>query len=219
MPEILRKVCGLTRPEDVALCQELKADFIGFIFAAKSPRRIAPEVVTAMPRGTALRVGVFSGADLDTVRNTARQARLDLIQLHGGENLEFCRAVGAERVIKTLWPERLSLENLALELERFEPACAYFLLDAGTSGGGSGRNLTWSGLRRLVFPRPWLLAGGLGPDTLISALSACSPDGVDMNSALESAHGIKDHALLRKAFALVTVRSGSTTGHAQEESV
>ncbi len=216
MPEMLRKVCGLTRPEDVALCHELGADFIGCIFADKSPRRLSPQEAAALPDGPARRVGVFAGADPATVRQTARQARLDLIQLHGGEDPDFCRAVGPERIIKTLWPERLSQENLARELERFAPVCAFFLLDAGLGGGGNGRSLTWDRLRHILFPKPWFLAGGLGPKTLLPALAACSPDGVDCNSALESTPGVKDHALLRKAFDIITDHSGFAAGHIPE---
>lgn len=206
MPELLCKVCGLTRSEDVALCHSLGAAFTGFIFVPSSPRFVLPRVVAALPGGPALRVGVFAGMDRDAVRRTARSARLDMIQLHGGENVDFCRAMGPERVIKVLWPEALSPEALALELERFAPVCAYFLLDAGTSGGGSGGSLSLAGLCRTAFPRPWLLAGGLGPATLVPALDAFAPgfgpDGADMNSALESAPGVKNPELLRAALAL-----------------
>ncbi|MDR3073607.1 MAG: phosphoribosylanthranilate isomerase, partial [Deltaproteobacteria bacterium] len=102
MPELLRKVCGLTRPEDVALCHALGADFTGFIFAEKSPRRLSPEAVAALPKGPARRVGVFARTDIAALRESARRAGLDLVQLHGGEEPDFCRAVGPERVIKTL---------------------------------------------------------------------------------------------------------------------
>jgi phosphoribosylanthranilate isomerase len=219
VPELLRKVCGLTRPEDVALCHELGAEFTGFIFAEKSFRCISPEAAAALPKGPSLRVGVFAGAASATGRDTARTAGLDLVQLHGGEDPAFCRSLGPERVIKTLWPERLSPQTLTLEIERFAPVCAYYLLDAGSSGGGSGKRLAWCTLARIAFPRPWLLAGGLGPKTLLPALAACTPGGVDMNSALESVPGVKDHALLRKAFDLLTGRPVPTAGHTSETRV
>ncbi len=172
MPEFLRKVCGLTRPEDVALCHALGAECTGFIFVETSPRRITPEAVAAMPKGRSMRVGVFAEADRIAVRDAARTAGLDLLQLHGGEDPAFCRSLGPERIIKTLRPESLSLEDLERELERFAPVCAYFLLDAGTHGGGSGRSLDLQALARVHFPRPWLPAGGLGPKTLLPALAA-----------------------------------------------
>ena len=207
MPDVLCKICGLTRPEDVALCHALGADFIGFIFVPDSPRFVAPRRAAGFPDGPALKTGVFSGTELADVRDIARQARLDFIQLHGGEDPSFCRALGPERVIKTLWPERLAPEELNHALERFAPACAYFLLDAGQRGGGSGKLLNTDLLRRIHPPKPWLLAGGIGTENLLSALNAFEtgsrPRGVDMNSALESAPGVKDHELVRKALALV----------------
>ena len=210
MPDLLCKICGLTRAEDAALCHSLGADFIGFIFVPASPRFVTPEHAAALPDGPALRTGVFAGTELAGVRAIARRARLDFIQLHGGEDPAFCRALGPERIIKTLWPEGHTPEEIEREMERFAPVCAYFLLDAGRSGGGSGTRLDTDALRRIRPPRPWLLAGGLGTANLLASLAAFGPEpgpwGVDMNSALENAPGIKDHALVRKAIALVKNR-------------
>ena len=210
MPDLLCKICGLTRAEDTALCHSLGTDLIGFIFVPDSPRFVAPERAAALPDGPALRTGVFAGTCLAEVREIARRARLDYIQLHGGEDPSFCRALGPERVIKVLWPEGLTPEELKREMECFAPVCAYFLLDAGQSGGGSGKSLNVDVLRRTHPPKPWLLAGGLGTDNLLAALAAFEsgggPHGVDMNSALESAPGIKDHARVRRALALIKGR-------------
>ncbi len=219
MPETLCKICGLRREEDLRLCHELGVGFTGFIFVRQSPRFVEPEAVAALPvhypaspAGRPLRVGVFADQPLDEIRRVASMARLDLLQLHGGEDEDFCRALRPERVIKTLWPQRLSRHGLENEMRRFAPVCAWFLLDAGQSGGGSGNNLDWRDLASLRPPRPWLLAGGIGPDTLPAALAACSPDGVDLNSALESAPGEKDHARMRAAAAIVKSASGGLRG-------
>jgi len=200
------KICGLTRPQDVDLCHALGVDITGFIFARSSRRAVSVEAAAAMPRGQALRAGVFAGSDARTVLNTAQQARLDLIQLHGGEDEVFCRAVGSERVIKVLWPERLGPGELERELQHFAPVVAYFLLDAGISGGGSGKTLSLENLSHITPPRPWFLSGGLGPGNLGRTLAsfaafARAPVGVDLNSALENAPGIKNHALIREALA------------------
>lgn len=200
------KVCGLTRPQDVALCHALGVDYTGFIFAENSPRRVSPQAAAALPRGISRRVGVFAGASVSTVLAIAREAGLDYLQLHGGEDEAFCRAVGPERVIKVLWPERHTPASLMEALERFAPVCACFLLDAGAGGGGNGTPLDWAALRSCNPPRPWFLAGAMGPRTLPQALGACSPDGVDMNSALESAPGVKDAALLHAAMAMLCAR-------------
>lgn len=213
MADFACKICGLTRPEDVDLCHDLKVDITGFIFVTGSPRAVSPPVAAAMPRGVALRAGVFAGMDVSGIKAVARQAKLDLIQLHGGEDEAFCRSLGPERIIKVLWPERLNPGELHRELERFAPVCACFLLDAGTSGGGSGKRLALSGLAGIVPPRPWFLAGGLGPVNLEPSLAAladfiCAPIGLDLNSGLESSPGVKNHDLVREALFILSTCCG-----------
>lgn len=209
----LLKVCGLTKAEDVALCHNLGVDFTGFIFVPGSPRAASAAQVAALPVGASKKVGVFAGAGLDSISETARGARLEYIQLHGGEDVELCAAVGPERVIKVLWPEAHAgnVAGLQEELDRFAPVCSWFLFDAGTSGGGSGKALDLPLFSQLRIPRPWLLAGGIGPRNLAGALNQCSPDGLDMNSALESAPGVKDHEKL--AAAVKAARAHSPCGY------
>nr|MDE7240631.1 phosphoribosylanthranilate isomerase [Desulfovibrio sp.] len=80
-------------------------------------------------------------------------------------------------------------------------ACAWFLLEAGKMGGGSGRPQDWTRLAGLSSPRPWLLAGGLTPLNAASAVAACAPDGLDFNSGVEEAPGKKSPDLLAAAVA------------------
>jgi phosphoribosylanthranilate isomerase len=201
--KLLCKICGLTRPEDVLVCHSLGADVTGFIFAPGSPRFINPEAARALPSGSGMRAGVFVNAEAAYVLDCAQTARLDYIQLHGGESPDFCRKMGPERIIKTLWPQSLSSAALQKEMERYAPVCAWFLFDAGQSWGGSGKNLNFQMLSEIRPPRPWFLSGGIGPHNLADALLSCSPDGVDCNSALENAPGVKDHERLRATLSLV----------------
>ena len=205
MHTIKVKVCGLTRPEDALFCQECGVDFIGFVMAGESPRHISPEAVAAMPTispippipvSAAKRVGVFTSDDIAELEETAQVASLDYLQLHGGQSVETCRALGPERVIKVLWPERLGIADLQMELDRYASACAYFLFDAGKSGGGMGRPFAWEMLRRLDVPRPWFLAGGIEPGSAKDA-AAYSPFALDVNSGVEISPGVKDVAKIR----------------------
>lgn len=220
MHKPLCKICGLRREEDVLLCHEMGVDFTGFIFVRASPRFVEPERAAALPGGPSAplppgrprRVGVFAGSSPEEVLGIAAAAGLDLLQLHGGEDEDVCRALGPERVIKVLWPQRLTRRELEEEMRRFAPVCAWFLLDAGHSGGGSGNALDWRSMAGLESPRPWLLAGGLGPAVIDAALDACSPHGLDLNSALESAPGVKDHPCVREAVSMIKRRRGTASG-------
>jgi len=190
---MLIKFCGLTRQEDVDQAARLGAGMCGFIFHARSPRGITPAQAAALESGSMLRVGVFVEQNAEEIRRIMDEARLDLAQLHGRQSLECARAVGAERVMRVLWPDRYTHRALLYnELQRNADACAYYLLDAGLLGGGSGRRLEWSDLNSLRPAHPWLLAGGLNADNVGKAVDMCGPGGVDFNSGVEDAPGKKN---------------------------
>jgi len=203
-PATLIKVCGLTRQEDANACIKLGVDLTGFIFHLPSPRNVSPEHAAGIETGRAVRVGVFVRQDLKETASIMQKAGLGLAQLTGDQDPEFCKIIGPERVMRVFWPERypdrLSLEK---DLARFTGVSRYVLLDAGTSGGGHGRSLDFSGLKGLRCPAPWFLAGGLGPHNLAKAVAGCNPNGVDINSGVESAPGIKDAKKLAKALEII----------------
>jgi phosphoribosylanthranilate isomerase len=198
----LLKICGLTRAEDAGICADLGVDWLGFIFHPASPRKVEPGQAAGFETGAARRVGVFVDQAPAEVRRIMAEARLDLAQLHGNQNREFCQVVGPERVIKVFWPERFTgPEDLGRVMAGFAQAAAFFLLDAGTAGGGHGRPLDSGWLAGLAPPRPWLMAGGLSAAS-IRGFAACPPAGLigfDLNSRVENAPGLKDRRLVAAA--------------------
>jgi len=197
---VLVKVCGLTLPEQVEEIDAMGVDFVGFVFAAESPRRVTAARVASIAGGNARRVGVFTGQDAKEVKRIMDEAGLDMAQLHGGQDAEFCRAVGPERVIKVFWPERYaSPEEFLRDMDRFGDLCGLMLLDAGASGGGSGKSLDFAALAGIHAQRPWLLAGGLNAENVVSAFAQARPAGVDLNSGVETSKGVKDIAKVKQA--------------------
>ena len=141
---MLIKFCGLTRQEDVDHAASLGAAMCGFIFHPRSPRGVTVAQAAALDSGAMLRVGVFVNQGADEIRRIMDEARLDYAQLHGHQSVECARAIGAERVIRVLWPDRYTHRALLYnDLQRNAEACAYYLLDAGLKGGGSGHKLDW----------------------------------------------------------------------------
>lgn len=198
---MLIKFCGLTRQEDVDQAARLGAAMCGFIFHPRSPRGIKVEQAAALDSGKLLRVGVFVNQGSDEIRRIMDEARLDFAQLHSHQSVECAKAIGAERVIRVLWPDRYTHRALLYnDLQRHAEACAYYLLDAGLKGGGSGYKLDWSDLGSLRPPQPWLLAGGLSAANVARALGMCSPAGVDFNSGVEDAPGRKNREKMAAAF-------------------
>jgi phosphoribosylanthranilate isomerase len=94
------------------------------------------------------------------------------------------------------------MDDLRRDMDRFALVCAAFLLDAGMKSGGHGTSLDFTNLIGLNPPRPWLLAGGLGPANIAQA-RGCNPDGFDLNSGVESDPGIKDPEKIKQAMHLI----------------
>ena len=198
---MLIKFCGLTRQEDVDHAASLGAAMCGFIFHPRSPRGVTVAQAAALDSGSMLRVGVFVNQGSDEIRRIMDEARLDYAQLHGHQSVECACAIGAERVIRVLWPDRYTHRALLYnDLQRNAEACAYYLLDAGLKGGGSGHKLDWSDLASLRPAHPWLLAGGLSAANVAMAVGMCAPAGVDFNSGVEDAPGYKNREKMAAAF-------------------
>lgn len=196
------KICGLTRQEDVDAAARLGAAFCGFVFHPASPRFLTPEAAAALDSGPMARVGVFVEQGAEEILAVMAVARLDYAQLHGDQGRACAERVGAGRVIRVVWPERCSGRGeLETVLAAHAGSCAWFLLEAGRAGGGGGRPQDWGRLAALRPPRPWLLAGGLGPENAAAAAAVCHPDGLDFNSGVEDAPGKKNPEALAAAVA------------------
>jgi len=197
---MLIKICGLTRQEDMDAASELGADLCGFIFHPKSPRHVMPKRAARLRSGKMRRVGIFVEQRSEGILRVMDVARLDFAQLHGKQSVECALEIGPSRVIRVIWPDlyyhRALLHN---ELQKFSASCAMYLLDAGFLGGGSSNCLEWQDLAGLSAPHPWILAGGLNACNIGKALSQCTPSGVDFNSGIEEAPGIKNSDEMREA--------------------
>jgi len=195
---MLIKICGMCEQNVIERAAALGTDMCGFIFHTKSPRTVTAEQAAALDTHGMKRVGVFVGQSVEEVAAIVEEARLDMIQLHGGQSVSFAASFPAEKVIRVLWPNRYpSSEELQADIEAFASTCGMYLLDAGM---GDGVPLEWASLGKLCFPHPWMLAGGLGPENVKDALSSCHPDGIDLNSKLESSPGRKSPELLETFF-------------------
>ncbi len=187
------KICGITRLEDAMAAYRFGADAIGFIFA-DSHRRVTPEhareISHCMPHRIS-RVGVFVDSTPEEVRETVEYCDLDLVQLHGHEDEEYCASLG-EHVIKAI-----RLNGNADLLQAGVYSGRTLLLDGYSSGGNGHEGEPYERLVRLLAPgRKLIIAGGLDPGNVAEAVSTLRPWGVDAASGVESSPGIKDHALM-----------------------
>ena len=198
MQQVKLKICGITSLEDARAAIECGADYLGFNFYRPSPRYITPAAgreIIAQLSGEVTTVGVFvNEARPEDVIEIMNVSSVQIAQLHGDEDADYCRRVGAERVIKVLRVGDGFEPRTALEF----PAQA-ILLDAYDVKlyGGTGKTANWAAAREVARLTKVFLAGGLSPDNIVEAIRAVEPFAVDVNSGVESAPGIKDQAKLQ----------------------
>lgn len=190
------KVCGITNTEDAVAAVAAGAGALGFNFYPGSPRYVtaaqAAAIVAAVP-AEVLKVGVFVNEPAERVAEIAREAGMDVAQLHGDET--------SEEVPEGVRVWKAFRVNADFDVERLAafPAEA-FLLDTPTAMyGGSGHTFDWS--RARGAPGRILLAGGLDESNVRQAIEAVHPWGVDACSRLESAPGKKDHGRMARFIA------------------
>jgi phosphoribosylanthranilate isomerase len=196
-PRIKVKICGTTSLKDAFLAVESGADAIGFIFYKVSPRSIsqkeAREIILQLPPFIET-VGVFVNETSDKINRIAEQCKLNSIQLHGEESPALCRRV-KRKVIKAFRVKNAdSLKSIA------SYDVSGFLLDSYNDGskGGTGQVFDWNLALRVKKQGPVILAGGLNPYNVFTAIHRVKPYGVDVCSGVEKSPGIKDHEKIRE---------------------
>lgn len=191
------KVCGMREPDNIRAVEQAGADWMGFIFFPRSPRYV--DAVPAYLPVRCKRVGVFVGAETEHILHTASLFGLHAVQLHGHETPEQCARLSAEglEVIKVFSvDEAQGLPSYAA----YEGVCRYFLFDTACVGyGGSGKVFRWDLLAGYRGRTPFLLSGGLSPDSLKDLLGFAHDQwaGIDLNSGFETEPARKDAAALQ----------------------
>ncbi len=185
------KICGLTNLKDAVAALEYGANYLGFVFYAKSPRYVAPakviKILGKLNSGVKA-IGVFVNMPRADVEAVASDCGLYTIQLHGDESaddfsdmpLPVWRAIKIERKLVKPSPGKWT--------------AARYLVDAAVPGqyGGTGAVADWQVARKLAIKHPIMLAGGLTPENVAAAIAAVHPLGVDVVSGVEAEPGKKD---------------------------
>jgi phosphoribosylanthranilate isomerase len=185
------KICGITRAQDAAAVVQSGADALGLVFYPKSPRYVTADQARQIATGVAPFVtvtGLFVNAPADSVREVLARVPLGLLQFHGEESNDQCNCFGLP-FIKSI-PMRHGTDLLSL-MSAY-PDAAGFLLDAwqpGTHGGG-GIAFDWQQIPEGINT-PLVLAGGLTPGNVATAIRTVKPYAVDVSTGVERDKGIK----------------------------
>lgn len=196
------KLCGITRLCDIEAVNELKPEYIGFVFAKKSKRYVAPEVAERLRRKLSHEiqaVGVFVDESVQQVAKLLREHVIDIAQLHGSEDDDYIRTLReltSQPIIKAF---RIKEES---DLDEIEACSAdYVLLD---SGAGCGETFEWRLIKNIK--RPFFLAGGLDASNANRAVQEIHPYAVDVSSGIET-NGFKDKEKMRNFVTVVRKKS------------
>lgn len=178
------KICGLSTQAAVERAVESGSTHLGFILS-KSRRQVSPEKIAQITQNTpqhVQKVGVFVNEPIEFVEKAVEIAGLDIIQLHGQEDMNYINQLSK--------PVFKAISDFA-KAEEYSDAT--LLLDA--AGGGTGTQFDWQSKSIENIKLPFLVAGGLDPENIQSAVAHFKAHpkfiGVDVSSGVET-DGVKD---------------------------
>ena len=199
------KLCGMFRDEDVQAVAEARPDLCGFIVDfPKSHRSVTPAQLAGLcdrllecePAGAPVwRVGVFVDEPMEQLVRIVDAGCIDLVQLHGNEDAAYIDELRDRTGVGIIQAFRIRSAADAAAAEA--SAADLVLLD---NGQGTGEGFDWSLVASVG--RPFMLAGGLGPENVAQAIEEVRPWGVDMSSGIET-EKLKDPAKMAAAVAAV----------------
>jgi len=184
------KICGITRVADGMAASDAGADAIGLVFWSGTPRVVdvgrARQIADALPPFVT-KVALFVDPTPSDVRAVMDAVPLDILQFHGGEPPDLCRAFGRPYLKAVHMKDGVDL----LEYAALYEDAAGLIFDSYAPGdlpGGTGRAFDWSRLSRAVqakLPAPVILSGGLDPGNVAAAIREVGPWAVDVSSGVE----------------------------------
>ncbi|HEY4343539.1 MAG TPA: phosphoribosylanthranilate isomerase [Parvibaculum sp.] len=201
------KICGLSTPETVTAAVNAGADYLGFVFFAKSPRNVAPERATTLAKlapASVLKVALTVDADNAALDKIMATLNPDILQLHGCETperlIELKRRYGITlmKAIAVAGPEdpiKSTIYRDSADLLLFDAKPPKSMENA--LPGGNGLVFDWALLAGQKPETPWMLSGGLTAETVREAIRITGAEAVDVSSGVEDAPGLKNPELIR----------------------
>ena len=192
------KMCGLTRECDIQAVNEIKPEYIGFVFWAKSKRYLSPEKALELKKQldeNIKAVGVFVDESVEKVAELLENDIIDIAQLHGHENEDYIKNLREMTDKPMIQAFRI---RSAGDIEKAVRSTAdMILLDAGM---GNGNVFDWSLIKNIQ--RPYFLAGGLNGENVAEAVKILKPYAVDVSSGIET-DGLKKKKKMAEFSAIV----------------
>ncbi|MBU3070324.1 phosphoribosylanthranilate isomerase [Aestuariicella sp. G3-2] len=192
LSQVRVKICGITSTADAEAAVAAGADAIGLVFFAKSPRAVTVEQAAAIARKVGpfvTVVGLFVDADSEFVTNVLNHVPLHVLQFHGDESESYCQQFQRPYLKALRMKDDL---DVSTAMAKFSSAVG-ILLDAYRPGvpGGTGETFDWQRVPAQSSV-PVVLAGGLNPENVATAVESTQVYGVDVSGGVEASPGKKD---------------------------
>lgn len=199
------KICGLKTPATMRAALDARADYVGLVFFARSPRNVGigtARMLADEARGKARIVALVVDPTDDVLDEIVGQVSPDMLQLHGAETptrVAQIRQRTGRAVMKVIKVESAADAARALD---YAGVADLILFDAKAAKGavlpgGNGVAFDWSALDDVKDKVPYMLSGGLTPDTVADAIRRTGASRVDVSSGVETSPGEKDAGLIR----------------------
>jgi len=190
------KICGITSILDAKKACELGAHALGFVFYEQSPRYISAEQANAIVEQLppfVVPIALFVDAKKLQIDAVIKSNHRWQIQFHGNETDSYCHSFGRSYIKALRVKDGFDIMG---EIDKYPNASA-ILLDAFKAGvpGGTGERFNWNLVPKST-DKPLVLAGGLTPENVQSAITSVQPYAVDVSGGVEQSKGIKDHKKL-----------------------
>lgn len=197
------KICGLRRREDIAFANELKPDYVGFVFA-ESKRKVTEEEAGALREllhPSIPAAGVFVNQGTDFIVRLIKRGIIQMAQLHGDEGEQEIMELRAQTDCPLIKAVRIP-PPLSSAAGGDVPECIfraaklpvdYLLLDGGA---GDGRTFAWERIPKHVS-KPYFLAGGISAENARAALLQTGAFALDASSSVET-DGRKDYGKMKE---------------------
>jgi phosphoribosylanthranilate isomerase len=207
LDKIQIKVCGITDINQAVTLEVMGVDYIGFIFYALSKRYVLNRVsfndLQKFSPAHAKKVGVFVNEPIENLINIVVSAGIDIVQLHGDEEVEYFRELKEKLVESNMNHVKLikvfRVGDKMPEIASFENWADYYLFDTDSKMyGGTGAHFNWELLKGNAINKPFFLSGGIGPNDIsgIEVMKKTKAGNdlkvLDINSQFETTPGNKN---------------------------
>ena len=191
------KICGIRDKDILQYACEAGLDFVGFIMANESPRKISDKFLTSLEDFNfydTSPVFVFVNPSADEVINVINKIENSILQFHGDEDESFCKQFN-----QSFWKTIRVKNSQSLEKVNNFPSADAILLETFSNDayGGTGKVFDWTLLEKISLHEKFIIAGGINPDNIMQAVNL-NPWCIDVNSGVESSLALKDKTLMNR---------------------